>query len=101
MSGLTSSGARTMPPMRRPGMRFVPVKSAEQQAGLMLLKVRDLLVKQRTMLINAFRGHAAEFGIVGAKGPQKLGALQQRAADEAAPVPALAREMLNLLADQL
>jgi len=87
--------------MSRPGMRFVPVKSAEQQAGLMLLKVRDLLVKQRTMLINAFRGHAAEFGIVGAKGTQKLAALQQRAADEAAPVPALAREMLNLLADQL
>src|SRR5260221_7022806 len=42
--------------MSRPGMRFVPIKSAEQQAGLMLLKVRDLLVKQRTMLINAIRG---------------------------------------------
>src|SRR5260221_12703331 len=42
--------------MSRPGMRFVAVKSAEQQAGLMLLKARDLLVKQRTMLINAIRG---------------------------------------------
>src|SRR6266851_703695 len=39
--------------LSRPGMRFVPIKSAEQQAGLMVLKVRDLLVKQRTMLINA------------------------------------------------
>jgi transposase len=57
-------------------MRFVPVKSAEDQAALMLLKslplagtgVRELLVKQRTMLINAIRGHAAEFGVIGAKG---------------------------------
>ena len=52
--------------MSRPGMRFVPVKSAEDQAALMLLRVRDLLVKQRTMLINAIRGHAAEFGVIGA-----------------------------------
>ena len=48
--------------MSRPTMRFVPVKSAEQQAMLMLLKVRDLLVKQRTLLTNARHGHAAEFG---------------------------------------
>src|SRR6202795_3630591 len=64
--------------MSRPGMRFVPIKSAEQQAALMLLKVRDLLVKQRTMLINAMRGHAAEFGVVAAKGPVKLSELLQR-----------------------
>jgi transposase len=63
--------------------------------------VRDLLVKQRTMLINAVRGHAAEFGLVGAKGPEKLAVLLQRAAEAAEQVPALAREMLNLLADQL
>src|SRR6516164_8021708 len=43
--------------MGRPSMRFVPVKTAEQQAALALLGVRDLLVKQRTMLINAIRGH--------------------------------------------
>jgi len=49
-----------------PGMRFVPVKTAERQAALML-KVRDLLVKQRTMLINALRGHAAEFGVTAPK----------------------------------
>ena len=87
--------------MSRPGMRFVPPKSAQTQAGLMLLGVRDLLVKQRTMLINALRGHAAEFGIVAAKGGDKLAGLLQRAADEAAQVPALAREMLGLLADQV
>ena len=87
--------------MSRPSMRFVPVKSAEQQAALMLLKTRDLLVKQRTMLINAMRGHAAEFGVVAAKGPFKVGELLQRAHAEAAQVPALALDMLRLLASQL
>jgi transposase len=87
--------------MSRPGMRFVAPKSAEQQAGLMLLKVRDLLVKQRTMLINALRGHAAEFGVIGAKGREKLAVLLQHAAGEDAQVPALAREMLTLLANQV
>jgi transposase len=59
--------------MSRPTMRFVPVKTAERQAALVLgldprmLGVRDLLVKQRTMLINALRGHAAEFAITAAK----------------------------------
>jgi transposase len=48
-------------------MRFVPIKTAERQAALTMLGVRDLLVKQRTMLINAIRGHAAEFGVTAAK----------------------------------
>lgn len=48
----------------RPTMRFVAVKSVEQQAVLMLHKSRDLMVRQRTMLINALRGHLAEYGIV-------------------------------------
>jgi transposase len=65
--------------MSRPGMRFVPVKSAEQQAALMMLRSRELLVKQRTMLINAMRGHAAEFGVVAAKGVAKVSDLLQRA----------------------
>ena len=64
--------------MSRPTMRFVPVKTAEQQAALMMLGVRDLLVKQRTMLINAIRGHAAEFGVTAAKGPVKVAELLQR-----------------------
>jgi transposase len=87
--------------MSRPGMRFVPLKSAEQQAALMMLKSRDLLVKQRTMLINAMRGHAAEFGVVAAKGTAKVSELLQRAQDAAAGVPDLGLEMLRLLADQL
>ena len=48
--------------MARPTMRFVPIKTAEQQAVLMLHHVRDLLVRQRTMLVNALRGHMAELG---------------------------------------
>ena len=54
--------------MSRPGMRFVPVKSADQQAVLMLHKTRELLIEQRTMSVNALRGHMAEFGLVVAKG---------------------------------
>jgi transposase len=82
-------------------MRFVAVKSAEDQAGLMLLSVRDLLVKQRTMLINAMRGHAAEFGVIAAKGPVKIAELLQRAHAPEAGVPALVLELLNLLSNQL
>ena len=48
----------------RPTMRFVPLKTAEQQAVLMLHRTRDLLVRQRTMLVNALRGHMAELGII-------------------------------------
>src|SRR5260370_23710273 len=86
--------------MSRPTMRFVPVKTAEQQAALTMLGVRDLLVKQRTMLINALRGHAAEFGVAAAKGPHKIVELLQRLATGEG-VPALAREMLGMLASQL
>ena len=86
--------------MSRPTMRFVPVKTAEQQAALTMLGVRDLLVKQRTMLVNAIRGHAAEFGVTVAKGPKPLSALLQRLASDEG-VPALAREMIGVLAGQL
>ena len=54
--------------VRRPTMRFVPVKSVEQQAVLMLHRTRELLVRQRTMLVNALRGHMAELGIVAPQG---------------------------------
>jgi transposase len=67
---------------------------------LMLLAVRDLLVKERTMLINAMRGHAAEFGVIAAKGRVKAAELLQRAHDDAG-VPALAREMLGVLFSQV
>ena len=56
----------------RPTMRFAAVKSAEQQSVLMLHRARELLVRQRTMLINALRGHCAEFGIVAAQGASKV-----------------------------
>ena len=52
----------------RPSMRFVPIKTKEQQAVLMLHRTRQLLVRQRTMMSNALRGHLAELGIVSAKG---------------------------------
>jgi hypothetical protein len=51
------------PSTHDPEMRFVPVKTVEQQAALTMLGVRDLLVKQRSMLLDAIRGHAAEFGV--------------------------------------
>jgi len=87
--------------MSRPGMRFVPIKSAEQQAALMLLRVRELLLKQRTMLINAMRGHAAEFGVIAAKGPVRVAELLQKARSAEAGVPTLAQHLLALLAEQL
>ena len=54
--------------MSRPTMRFVPVKSIEEQAALMLIGVRDRLIRNRTQLSNAIRGYAAEFGLTAAKG---------------------------------
>lgn len=86
--------------MSRPGMRFVPVRTAANQAELMLHGVRDLLIKQRTMLANAIRGHAAEFGLTGAKGLCRLPALRERIA-LAVGVPTLAREIFACLAEQI
>jgi transposase len=75
----------------RPGMRFVPVKSATQQATLTLHKTRDLLVKQRTMSINALRAHLAEFGIIVARGVGRVDELIELAArDPNLPAAALA-----------
>ena len=65
----------------RPQMAFVPVKSEDQQAVLMLHRTRDLLVGQRTMLINALRAHLAEFGIVAAQGRSKADGLAAGLAD--------------------
>lgn len=88
--------------VRRPSMRFVPVKSVEQQAALMVHRGRELLIRQRTMLINALRGHMAEYGIIAAKGPANaapLVALLADPADDRLPVTALAA--LRALAAQL
>src|SRR3974390_1197295 len=59
----------------RPSMRFVPIKTKEQQAALLLHRARQLLVRQRTMLSNALRGHLAELGIVSEKGRNGIGQL--------------------------
>lgn len=76
----------------RPDMPVVAVKSAEQQASTMILKHREMLVGQRTAAINALRGHAAEFGVIAAKGTAQIQALLERlAADEA--IPAAAKTM--------
>ncbi len=84
----------------RPGMPSVPVKSAEQQADAIVLSARELLVRQRTQLVNAVRGHAAEFGIVAAKGTSRLPALLEVVAIEEA-VPDAAKEMLAFLGAQV
>jgi transposase len=59
----------------RPTMRFVPIKSKEQQSVLMLRRAREFLIRQRTMLINALRGHLAEFGIIMRQGNDGVGTL--------------------------
>lgn len=84
----------------QPGMPEVPVKSAVQQAAAMLLSVRELLTRQRTQLVNALRGHAAEFGLIAAKGDKGLAELRAAAASEAA-LPPPATEALALLGAQV
>lgn len=64
--------------MSRPTMRFVPVKTAEQQAALMLVGVRERLIRNRTQLANAIRGYAAEFGVTAARGLAHLAPLLAR-----------------------
>src|SRR5271167_259617 len=68
--------------VRRPTMRFVQVKSAEQQGQLMQHRTRDLLIRQRTQSINAFRAHLAELGIVAAQGDAGVTELLAIVADE-------------------
>jgi len=84
----------------RPDMPSVPVRSAEQQAEAIVLSARELLVRQRTQLVNAVRGHAAEFGIIAAKNINQLPALLEVVEAEAA-VPDAAKEMLAFLGGQV
>jgi transposase len=78
--------------MSRPTMRFVAIKSAENQAALMLAGMRERLVRNRVQLANAIRGYAAEFGLVAGKGPAKIAPLLLRLQAEAT-LPAAAREL--------
>jgi transposase len=85
--------------MSRPTMRFVPVKTTEQQAALMLVGVRDRLIRNRTQLANTIRGYGAEFGLIAAKGMAHLVPLLDRIeADESLPV--LARELFAIQATE-
>jgi transposase len=88
--------------VRRPTMRFVATKSIEQQSVLMLHRSRELLVRQRTMLVNAIRGHMAESGIVAPVGLPRVKELLAVIADrEDERIPPLARTCLESLAVQL
>ena len=86
---------------QRPTMRFVAVKSEEQQASAVVFRARDLLVRQRTQTINALRGHLAEFGIVAAKGPFHVGKLIAAIEDRRSALPAAARQVLDVLVELL
>ena len=86
--------------VQRPGMRFVPVKSEEQQSMLMVHRTRDLLVRQRTATVNALRGHLAEFGITAARGTAKARELMSLVGTDER-VPAIAREALLQLVEQI
>lgn len=77
--------------VRRPTMRFVPVKSPDQQAVLMLYRARSLLMRQRIMAVNALRGHLAEFGVVAGQGAKNLRELVERVFAIDADQPALPR----------
>ena len=86
----------------RPTMRFVPVKTPEQQSVLMLHRTRQLFIRQRTSLINAIRAHMAEFGIVAGVGRNGVEALLKRITEGGDDrIPATARECLKALAAQL
>jgi transposase len=85
--------------MSRPTMRFVPMKTAEQQAALMLVGLRDRLIRNRTQLSNAIRGYAAEFGVSAAKGMAHLAPLFDRIQTDES-VPDLARELFAAQAEE-
>ena len=84
----------------RPSMRFVPVKTAERQGEIMVLRTRELLVRQRTQAVNALRGHATEFGLVVPLGVSRVEELLAKLAADPG-VPEIAREMLALLGRQI
>jgi len=86
---------------QRPTMRFVQPKSAEAQAAAVVFRTRDLLVRQRTQLINALRGHLGEFGFVVRQGPGNVGKLIALVEDPSSDLPAEARSILTVMAEAL
>jgi transposase len=87
----------------RPAMRFVEVKTPEQQGLGMIFRLRDLLVGQRTQTVNALRGHLAEFGVITAKGRENIDKLRSALErdEETADIPASVRHMAQLCFDQI
>ncbi len=86
---------------QRPTMRFVTPKSAEAQAAAVVFRARDLLVRQRTQLINALRGHLAEFGFAVRQGPGHVSKLIDLVCDPSSDLPTQARPVLSVIADSL
>jgi len=86
---------------QRPTMRFVAVKTEEAQAAAILFRARDLLVRQRTQVINALRGHLAEFGMIVSQGPQHVPKLIAVVEDLTSELPGTARHILALLVGNL
>lgn len=84
----------------RPGMRFVLAKSEAQQADSLALKVRGTLLGQRTRLINTLRGHAAEFGVIAARGTSQVVPLLA-AIEAEESIPSAAKEILALLGEEI
>lgn len=85
--------------MSRPTMRFVPVKTVEQQAALMLVGMRERLVGRRTQLANSIRGYAAEFGLTAPLGLSRVEPFLRQIASEDI-LPSLAREMFAQMAEE-
>ncbi len=86
---------------QRPSMRFVPVKSEESQASAAVFRARDLLVRQRTQLINALRGLLAEYGWVAPKGLFHMAGMMQRIGDPECGLPESARSIFTMMADSV
>jgi transposase len=84
----------------RPNVHPVPIKSAERQAQLIVLKVRNTFIEQRTQLVNTLRGHAAEFGVIAAKGLSAIEGLLM-AIEQETSVPPVAQAMLALLGQEI
>jgi transposase len=85
----------------RPTMRYVEIKTEDQQARTMLFRTRDLLVRQRTQLINALRGHLAEHGVVVPRGAVHVKRLAEAIDDESNRLPAMVRDTGRLYLEQI
>jgi transposase len=85
----------------RPTMRFVAVKTEDQQARAMLFRTRQIFVGQRTQMINALRGHLAEHGLVAARGPAHVKRLADALADEDTALPDGVRDLGQIYLDQI